>query len=129
MEYSIKYVTRILSKNEYQNEFDLIINLLQQHRIGQVELLFGFAWGNEYGDWTPLLTHPADIRKEIQKAQSTGAGSFGSDDLFMTLSDLETELLFCHENDVHLAYNQDNPIAGAILEGWRKKGLLHPSCV
>jgi hypothetical protein len=44
-------------------------------------MMFGFAWGNEYKDWTPFIVSINEILNEIEKANNTGTGDFYNDDL------------------------------------------------
>jgi hypothetical protein len=60
--------------------------------------------------------------KEIALAESVSTGSFEEDDFFITLSEFQTEVLFCHEYDIHLKYNEENDVTTAVLDHWRTAG-------
>jgi hypothetical protein len=77
-------------------------------------MLFGWAWGNDYKNWTPFTTTVEEIAGEIDKANKSGSGSFYDDDTVLYLNHLTTEILFCHEHDIHLSYNEANPIVNSI---------------
>jgi hypothetical protein len=83
--------------------------------------LFGTFWGNDYGDWTAVSVKLTEIAKEISMAESVSTGSFEEDDFFVIINELKTEILFCHEYDIHLEYNEENNVT-AVLEHWNIVG-------
>ena len=87
-------------------------------------MLFGWAWGNEYRDWTTFVIQIDSIVKEITIAENLGVGRFGHDDLFLTSSVFSTEILFCHETDIHLRYIDENALVNDILKLWKVKNYL-----
>ncbi len=48
MDYKTTVFTRILNELEYKTELDRTIKILGQNKIDEVEMLFGWAWGNDY---------------------------------------------------------------------------------
>ena len=124
MDYTITFFTRILSKFEFKTEFDRIIKTLEQNHVDEVELLFGWAWGNDYKDWTPFQTKVTDIELELEKPQKQNFGQFGNDDIFIRLPELEIEFLFCHESDIHLSFNNANEIVSSVINSWDLKKLF-----
>jgi hypothetical protein len=109
---------------EYKSSLDEIVAILKYHNEIEVEMLFGCAWGNEYKDWTPFIISSEFIMNEIDKAEKTGTGSFYDDDTFLYLDDIGTEILFCHEHDIHLSYNETNELVTNILDAWEAKGII-----
>jgi hypothetical protein len=123
--YKNEIVTRVLSKVAFKTEFDSIINLLGRNHIDQVEILFGYAWGNEYRDWIPFEIKLADIVAEIDKPQMQNLGQLGRDDFYIILPKLEMAFLFCHERDIHLLYNFHHTIVSAVTDRWNAQlGLI-----
>ena len=102
------------------------INLLERHNIKNVEILFGFAWGNEYQNWTPYIVDVSSIESEISKAEALKVGFIGDDDFYITHEGYEIEILFCHECDIHLSFNQSNEIVNDILKDWQEKNIISP---
>jgi hypothetical protein len=45
--------TRPLSIDEYKSSLDEILDILETNKIAKVEILLGWSWGNEYGNWVP----------------------------------------------------------------------------
>lgn len=86
-------------------------------------MLFGFAWGNYYKNWTPFKVSIESIITEIDKAEKSEAGDFFNDDIFFYLPDCE--ILFCHEYDIHLEFDQRNVTVNAIFEAWERKDIIH----
>ena len=125
MDYTNTFLTRILNEFEFKTEFDRIIKILEQNQIDEVEILFGWAWGNEYKDWVPFRTKVIDIVSEIDKPQQQKLGQLGNDDIFITIPELEIEFLFCHELDVHLSFNSDNKIVSSVIDSWVSEQIIH----
>jgi hypothetical protein len=88
-------------------------------------LLFGFAWGNEYKEWTPFEVNIDSIQEEISIAEKKSDGRFGSDDFHIFCLSIPIEILFCHEGDIHLRYNESNAVLTDIVNLCRRKDLLH----
>lgn len=117
--------TKRLSREDYEACLYEIINILKANKIREVEMLFGFAWGNDYKNWTPFIVATDDILIEIDKAEKSGAGDFFNDDTFFTLPNLGCEILFCHEYDIHLEFDQSNVVVNAITVAWNSKDMIH----
>lgn len=123
MEKKYKYIvyTRQLSREECKSSLDEIIDILRGHQVLQIEMMFGFAWGNEYKEWTPFMVPIDEITLEIDKAGQSGTGDFYNDDTFVTLDEQKCEILFCHEYDIHLEFDEINKVVKDIIESWRNK--------
>jgi len=102
-----------------------IIDTLKANEILEIEILFGFAWGNEYKDWTPFIVPTDNIVLGLDKAEKSGAGSFFNDDTFFYLKELDCEILFCHEYDIHLEFDHSNMVVNTIIEGWKRRDMIH----
>ena len=125
MEYKVEVFSKILSLSEYKNAINKIIAMLRNNGIQEVEILFGFAWGNEYNNWNSMPIRTDSILSEIVKAESMGVGELGRDDFYITCTNLQTEILFCHETDVHLRYTHLNQPVEDILNLWLQENIVH----
>ena len=127
MEFSKEVFTKVLSDLDYRLLLEEIIEIIKHNKILSVELLFGFAWGNEYKNWVPFHVNIDSIQEEILTAERQSDGQFGEDDLHIFCSSIRIEILFCHEKDIHLRYNDSNEVVKDILDLLRNKNLLHPN--
>ncbi|HEY4287802.1 MAG TPA: hypothetical protein VGN00_11940 [Puia sp.] len=117
--------TKQLSREECKTCLAEIINILRVTQILEIEMLFGFAWGTDYKDWTPFKVPIDNIMTELDKAEKSGAGSFFNDDTFFNFPELDCEILFCHEYDIHLEFDQPNMVVNTIIEAWKKRDIIH----
>jgi hypothetical protein len=125
MKFQNEIFSRVLNKDDYDTRFKEITHILDRNQCKEVEILFGVAWGNEYKDWTPFKVSVHHIAREIHSAEQLNAGRFGADDFFIIINEYQTGVLFCHEMDIHLRYNQANPIVEQIRRNWEIKDLIH----
>ncbi len=124
MDFKTTILTKVLEEDNYREQLTSIVNILDNHGFATAEILFGVAWGNEYRDWVPFNVAVSAIESEIAKAEDLKVGKLGDDDFYVTLGSEELEILFCHERDVHLSFNQNSKLVEDILNSWREKGLL-----
>jgi hypothetical protein len=102
----------------------VLIDIFKKNEIKDVEILFGWAWGNEYKVWTPFNVEIDNILDEIYKAEKTGYGNFYKDDIFITLNEFQAGIRFCHEHDIHINYNSECDIVLDIVSAWEKKKII-----
>ena len=115
--------TSSLDKETLNAELLDILSLLASYDIKKVRILFGFAWGLEYMDFTPyevLLTH---VPHELMKAEHRHFGSLGEDDFRIQLECADMELLFSHDSTIQLSYNNRNPLIEDIVNDWKLKNI------
>jgi hypothetical protein len=124
MEFAFTYRSKVLSRKDLRHELIKIIALLTKNNITSVEILFGVAWGNVYKDWTPFVVKESEINNEIEKAEKLEVGSIGRDDFYIMLPHLETEILICHECDIHLSYNNSNTLVENVINEWKASGII-----
>jgi len=122
MEFLHSIRTPFLSSDQRQRELNEIIELLRVHRILKVEILFGVFWGNDYGNWTPIPVGLDEIKSKILEAEDSKAGTFDEHDFTIIVNNTETEILFCHEYDLHLDFNVETDLVHSILDHWRQAG-------
>jgi hypothetical protein len=124
-QYKNTVYTKQLSREDCKTCLAEIIGILRANKVLEIEMLFGFAWGNDYKDWTPFIVSTTDIMIELDKAEKSGAGSFFNDDTFFCMPAWDCEVLFCHEYDIHLEFDRSNVIVAAIIEAWKSKDIIH----
>ena len=125
MEFHKEVFSKVLSIVDYKTKFQEVIDILDRHNCKEVEILFGFAWGNTYKDWKPFKVHLYQVSHEIQLAEQLGEGKFVDDDFYIIIHEPQLEILFCHERDIHLCFNEGNPIATEILNNWKAEDLIN----
>jgi hypothetical protein len=116
--------TRPLSRQECKDSLDEIVTIFKSRQDLKIEMMFGFAWGNEYKDWTPFFVSPDEIVTEIDKAEKSGTGSFYNDDTFLFLEESRCEIRFCHDYDIHLDFEEHNQVVDAILKAWKNRKII-----
>ena len=79
--------------------------------------------GRDDAEWIDYDVLTTEIAERIEKEESQNKGQFGKDDLWISIKELELEILFCHESDIHLYYNDQNLIVSDILGGWEAKKI------
>ena len=71
MDYRNTIFTRQLDNMELEICCNEILDILKNNKVIEMELLFGFAWGNEYKDWKPFIVAVEGIIDEIDKANKS----------------------------------------------------------
>lgn len=125
MEFQKEVFSKVFSLKDYKARFDEIIHILEKHSCKEVEILFGVAWGNTYKDWTPFTVPLHQVAHEIELAEQSGEGWFGDEDFYIIIHEPEMVVLFCHEADIHLRYNEENSITTEILASWEAEHLIN----
>jgi len=89
-----------------------------------VEVMFGFAWGNfrypAQWQWERLTV--STIPSEIAAQEAHGDGRFGSDDLYLRVNSLGCERLYCHHTDVHFTTDDTAELFQRQQQRWRELG-------
>jgi hypothetical protein len=116
--------TKILDEKSFKQELANTIGILNNNEIHFVKILFGVAWGNTYHDWTPFQVETTEINSEIKKAEALKVGRLGDDDFYIIIADFETEILFCHERDVHLSFNKYNSFVTDLTKSWETHDII-----
>ena len=124
MDYNYEIFSIVFTKEKYIENLKVILKILTKNNYNEINLLFGFAWGNKYKDWTPFKVLTKEIESEISLAEIKQVGKFGNDDLFIIIQELQTEIMFCHEMDIHLEFNSENKITNEIINYWNLNNLI-----
>ena len=119
MEYKNELVTKILAKSDYVGALHQLIVKFRENQISTVEIQFGSAWGNKYKKWTPFTVNIDSVQDEITFAESLNVGRFGDDDFFIICRSMSVEVLFCHEMDIHIRFNDRNDLISSLINLWK----------
>lgn len=117
-------LTHPLSKEQLRNEFRHFAKFFSAKGVSTCQVLFGFAWGNEYypgNEWTEENIALASLVKKIEEVEGSGMGALGRDDLFVKVPGMEFQ--FCHESDVHIFFGEDHPDVESFFQRWKKLGF------
>ncbi len=116
---------RPLNQDQIRAELSFICDYLTENGYSSCEILFGFAWGNEYykdDNWNYIPISIKDLIEKVSQVGSTGIGSLGSDDLYIRIEGLSFEFQFCHESDIHILFDQSNTMIEWLYERWKSLG-------
>ncbi len=112
------------NRDEVRDEFMRFIDRINLEKIETVEILFGWAWGNEIykePEWNYLVLSSKDVLAKVLQIEKDGLGRLGYDDLFVKVQNYSCEILFCHEGDIHLISSSKNSYIIQECESWIKK--------
>lgn len=121
-------IVRPKEGDNIRSEFDRFLTTAGSMGWNQLEVLFGFAWGNYTykDDWIEKVVSPDALKKWVGELEQKGDGAIGEDDLFVTVVATGIQYTFCHENDIHLAGPPDDPYIDAVADRYRSLGwALH----
>ena len=126
MKKEITAFSKILDRDQLIKELNQIISILIKHNIDKVKISFGFMWGRDGAEWIDYDVLTTEILERIEKEESLNKGKLGKDDFWISIKELEVEILFCHESDMHLNYNDQNAIVSDILKDWETNKIRKP---
>ena len=112
-------LTYPLNKEQFWDELRHFVAYFRKKGASECEVLFGFAWGNEYypsNEWVPEKLPLEDLEAKIQELERRGFGEFGNNDVFIELEDLEFR--FCNDTDVHVGFNIHKPVIEDFYMRW-----------
>lgn len=111
----------MLPLEEFFPAVDDAIEILRKNRIVDIKMLFGWRWG----EWETIHTTVNEIGNEIKKQEAATNLEFGDNDVIIEIKELDTQIVFCHEADLHIEFNETNPVVIDILKLWKEKNLIH----
>ena len=113
-----------IPKSEAELREDLSWFLATVAECGDLEAMFGFAWGNyRYsGEWQWESLAPSAILSELAAYESVGDGRLGGDDLHLRVPSLGCERLYCHHADVHFTVDESSELFRLQQQRWRERG-------
>lgn len=120
-------VTRFIGLSAMRAELAFLVQHLQQVGYEYCEVLFGFAWGNDYyptSKWDYVRFPVAGLTGEVERVEAAGMGCLGADDLFVLLPDSGVKFCFCHENDLHLSSISTDGVHAFFFRRWLEMGFV-----
>ncbi|MCD6010483.1 MAG: hypothetical protein K0Q79_345 [Flavipsychrobacter sp.] len=121
MEYEYSITTIPLHKRGFRAEVKEVIATLKRHNIIHVNLMYGWSWG----DWTPFESLVNDVLINIDKQRQKTGDRFPGNDVYIDISNLEVQIIFCHEHDIHLQFNRVDKFILEIISRWGTKKILN----
>ena len=113
-------VTDPLSVEDLWSDLRSNIQLLTKMQITRVNCLFGYSWGNLIysGHWHDIPIALNEIEDLILRYQRKEYGLLGDDNLYISVPDLEVQLSYTYETDIHLAYASINRFVEQVKNRW-----------
>ncbi len=120
---TLEYIvfTPMMKEENFFMEVDYVINVLRSNGVHDIEMFYGWSWG----EWETFHSAVDEIKSEIRKQEEITGGRFGENDVYITIDSLETQIIFCHEADIHIEFNKVNGVVADILNSWKLKGIVH----
>jgi len=116
-------LTYPLTSAQLRDELVFVVEHLQACGFSTCDVLFGYAWGNEYYDdnhWVSESLTLSFLIAKVAEVESRGIGCLGSDDLYLGFPTFQ--FLFCHDSDVHLYFSEDAPLVEFFYRRWEDLG-------
>ena len=104
--------TKELEPLELRSLLERIVQLGVDSSEENVRLLFGFAWGNFYGDWNEIVCNWSEVIAHVDVVEAEEHGSLGTDDLYIYIG--EDEFQFCHHGDIHYPAESKTDLGGKV---------------
>jgi hypothetical protein len=117
-------VTSILEENQVRVELRYLIDRFSKNGEEYCDVLFGFAWGNDYypgNEWLYESVKLSRLESKISEVEQRHIGRLTNDDLFVKVGGLEFQ--FCHESDIHISFERISPEIEHFYERWLNKGF------
>jgi hypothetical protein len=121
LQYKNTIFSKFLGSQEVWDDLRALIERCKKHGVKEVEISIGYAW-DRYIKYPARRLAPEKIIDEIEMLESKTSGRFGEDDLTVRFQNPAFEILYCHDNDIHLFYNDINPIVEETVAYWEKLG-------
>lgn len=120
-------ISKLLHEDEFRNQYNLILKMLASAYPNDLTLFFGFAWGDGFNNRQVVPENIQSLSALVQEAEDRSAGKLGADNLHITWDNGKKEIIFCHESDIHLLYNDESEVIKGILDNWNSQQLIHYS--
>ena len=98
-------VTKEITADAMWAELRRLLTHLETVGLKEVEILFGYAWGNTINptpDWQYISISLGEIEARIKKEEDNKNGKLSGDDLYVRHPSFSYELQFCHHSDIHI---------------------------
>lgn len=111
------------NREQMLEELNYITKYLATRGYEYCEILFGAGWGALYypNDWLyEKVTFP-EMFEKINTLEEE-LGSIGEDDFYIKIIDSTIEFLLCHEEDIHLSFDESSDITEHFYNHWKELG-------
>ena len=99
----------ILTEEQFLKEIEEMPELLSQLGINYVLISFGYGCNEDLEDlWKERQISVDDIADFLQQNIDSGLFTPTTGDLFIKSNEHGTEILFCHESDIHFKTSNEN---------------------
>ena len=121
MKFSI--IGRPQTEQDVREHFFAYLKQLEDEKVPQVKITFGFAWGNYIykNTWLEEFCSPTEVRRRVEEAERQKMGMIGSDDFYISVPGTNYERTYCHEADIHFSSDEPHPILQAAKDDWLKR--------
>ncbi len=116
-------LTYPITCKQLNDELSFVIEYFSKKGIEKCNILFGFAWGNEYypgKEWPEEEIELIDLIQKVKDIEASGIGVLGKDDLFVKL--LGLEFRFCNDSDVHIYFYEHTEDIEFYYTRWKGLG-------
>ena len=120
-------ITCPLSAPQLAEELTWLVEIFSRRGIESCDVLFGYAWGNEYyltAQWEYECVAIDQVAVAVSAVEIRGLGRLGQDDLWLRVADPQVEYRFCNDSDLHLAFSEANWLVDLTRARWQQKGYL-----
>jgi hypothetical protein len=116
-------LTYPILKAQVHDELAYFVEYFSDKGDQTCEVLFGFAWGNEYypaNEWLYEQVNLSHLIWKVDEVEKSGIGSLGRDDLFIKIAELEFR--FCNDSDIHIYFEESNEDVEYYYARWKQLG-------
>ncbi len=111
----IELYSKIMTSAEKRISLNEILNLVSVWSHKKVSILYGWSWANEIDPtWATKEIPVTDILKDLSNKENLSGKTFDENDFTIFIDD-NIEILFCHEKDVHVIFQNESEIINKIL--------------
>lgn len=119
-------LTYPLELTHVREELRFVLEYFRGLGCKSCELLFGFAWGNEYypsDEWPYATWELGAVLGEVERVERAGWGELGQDDLFLKFPTLNLEFRFCNDADIHICFDEGGGVVETFYSRWKLRGF------
>lgn len=122
MDLKTEVFTTMLEEEQFYEQVDILINLLEEHQVQNVEICFGVGWDD---DWVPFITPTKQLRECIKNHELKKGECLYGNDVYLEIENRRVTILFCHETDLHVTFTQLDSFVAQILHHWHHEDIIH----
>jgi len=111
----------MLEVDDFLKEVDRVVEILKKNDVDEIEVSYGWSWG----DWEPFNTTIAELNNDIRRQEIKTGDKFGDNDVYICIYQHDIEILFCHEADIHMEFNLASHVVTEILNSWNDNQYIH----